>query len=1091
MRIGATFRNHVSTLLWGILAHLFIGPISAAASVDLRIEAHSLTAEPCAGEVWDWTVNVENKGSATANNVRIEISRIGELNITNITVPGGTFVRDWGSITAQVTKLEAGGTIELTFSARPSVGGFFHPMFHVSSTEPDAIAKDNSIEILKVAGINPPAEGAALSRMGLTGLKFSRTTGKLYACAPSISAWPNTDLFEIDTNQFVPRLLREFSGGAGFLRKSSDDRFLHMLITNRHSIRMDLTGALPDLVYPVAESDVPYGLRVFEVHPYEPETVLSARVIWWDPNSSDVTLEVAAFQSGVKREGSLIFTAWDRDVENLSLNFNSSTEAYLTSRRMVIKLDVREDRISETGRYFFDEFTGSAASPVELVSGTMYSSYGYELEAATGKLLRRLPNNFSSRPELLYQPNLNQLVYVDSMHLKVFDRKTFALLGSVPNPSPEIPGFVEDLGDGRVAVVDRMRNLVVFSSQLLSGELQPATDLGVSIKTDPPSPKAGDEVTIEIVATNFGAHEANEAGITVHVPDLGPPFHFSSNPSEFRGSVLLWSGVRIPAGTTVTNTLRGRYYLAGHMPITAGIADRTADTNAANDVASLVLPVALDLAPGEIGIPVCQIIDATYDRLRNRIIATTRPDSHYSGRVIAINPATGLVEETYDFGPASLMALADDSTTLYLAVDESRHIVRANLSSGKVDAISTPALDGSYEPEITWMGLNPGTSDELFIATAYHLAFLRNGQLTTVTNTFGVWYSIRFIVHSPNQLLPYGSFTPMPIFRGAFESNRFSFSNTGISVEHQIRADKRFIVANDGTILETDTLRRLGRVTGSGPAIISAKERTVYNFGNGYQTTLQCFDITTQSLLWDTPISVDPNYLHGFEAGTDFVAYEDGRFLRIVRKKRLETGPATDLSISLETDSPWRQGIIGTWKLTVGNGGTNIAPATRVDLRLPNGFRTVQVTGASVMRETTNHLTLQLGNLSPHATSTAYISTVATETNSLSEVVASVRSDAAELDQDNNTARLLHPVENNDPTAQAPNLEIRHFTSDSLRMIFQTTLGTRWLLLSAPAPGGPWSNSGEAVSNGQTQVLRINAATNLNTFFQLRFEPLQ
>jgi DNA-binding beta-propeller fold protein YncE len=253
-----------------------------------------------------------------------------------------------------------------------------------------------------------------------------------------------------------------------------------------------------------------------------------------------------------------------------------------------------------------------------------------------------------------------------------------------------------------------------------------------------------------------------------------------------------------------------------------------------------------------------------------------------------------------------------------------------------------------------------------------------------------------------------------------FDGTQFLMSQVGPEYMSYLRGGDGLLISWDGRIVDGESFEVIGQVEGVGAAVISSRESAIYNFAfEGNQAELRSFDIATQSLLWQTPASAHPQGVEGFEAGPELIAYRlaDDR-LMIVQKPRVETNAAADLEVTLGTVSTWRVGTIGTWDVTVQNLGGNAADGARLDLRLPVGFRAVQVNGAHVIADKTNHLVLNLGSIPANSGAMLRISAVPDRAYTSTEVIASVRSSAMDVNRSSNSTRLVHGVE----SSSLPNL---------------------------------------------------------------------
>ncbi len=826
----------------------------------------------------------------------------------------------------------------------------------------------------------------------------------IYALEANQPGASNTVLFALDSARLVPVPITTLPGFASFLRLSPDGHFLHCAVLGGQSaMRIDLIGDTTNLIYDIGPAD--NKLLAFEVSPGDSTLVLTAGV-----NSGGGA--VSLFRDGQKISQSLALPSLGFAF-SASMKFNGATEAYLSGypANDVVPLLISDSGVSRGDGYVRPRVSVGFL----MVNGVMYSGSSEELAPRSGKLLRKVPTDTdSSTAQLEYRATADQLIYLQHSGpglgtLEVFDRTTLARTATLPLETEGFADSVADLGDGRVLVQISGGDLAIVSSP--SFRLDPGSDLSVRIDLDPAQPKLNEKVTIRMIVTNPGP-AAVRAGLTAQLP-AGFSMTNTTPFAPYYGTVfqapqlVSWADLDLPPGNSLTNWITGAFLAADLMHLEAGIATASVDLNRSNNLAALDLPVVTELAPGESAPSAFTVSSIAYDSIRNQIIALTPPQSKYDGAVVAIDPATGLVAKTSQFGEnAVTMSLADDSQTLYLAIDHGANIARASLASGSVEAVFSSAMpEGAVTQTVSWMAANPGHPDQLFVEADGKLGLFVNGHLLAWTNAF---YA-PLVAYGESQLVLSQDYSPFQMTLIRWDGQQFIFTQAGPTLMNHVNAGAGVFVAQDGRMLDTGTLTLLGNAPGSGTSLISAAERVIFRSDS---TQLTGYDLDTQVTLETMQLPLNPAVTAGIVAGPATLAYQAAdNDLVFVRRARSEKAPPADLGLSISSDGAWRVATPGTWTFTVENAGPNDAQRARVDVRFPEGFTSLQVTGANVLSAAVNLLSVDLGALPAGSITNFSVSALPGKAFTSAEIIGSVRSESIDANRSNNYARLVRQVE--------------------------------------------------------------------------------
>lgn len=1036
------------------LCVLFVGRVEAN-DVDLGINATSLTLFPKIRTNWNWSVTATNRGLTDATGVRLQCPIPTNTTLIQSASSMGSIVTTGSVLQVLVSNLPAGASVLLSYSLRPTTGGWTTNTFNLLANEPDVDTTDNLATVVGFVGPSGTMNTNDTLRLPVKQLVFDGVRQKIYALERT-TVTNQTFLYQLDPVTLQPETLRTLPGAATHLRLSADARFLYAAVqSGRAAQRIDLLGIEPDLVFETFNPAAGLRYRFFDLEP--------------DPNNSHTVVIAASIQTptgGVYDTVATSFTDGVRQPKTVSFREHFSTTGAQAELEMDAALGivtlatdaypnkiVERLRLTPTGVELISQYVyGGLAAGFKLVDGCMYSSAGEEVLAETGRRLRSLPTSQSGSGLIDYQAANDRLLFTQggsSGRVQVFDRLSFGRLGVINLTSPGTIDSSLALSGGRLLLAGTDGRLWVATHSLIANSA--TADIAVQMSVQPPQPQVNQPVQFTIAVTNQGPSNTVAPAITFEAPAAFNRTSVNPGAASSTGNgifpyPLLWTNTALAPGQGRVFQVQGTFTKAGTMLVAASAADSANDPSRANNRVELNLPVSYSLAPGQSGRLAIKALDAIYDPGRHAILTIPISDDPLAGQLVAINASNGLVIGNWSIGATpSTLALGDDQQTLYVLTDIGTKVTRLNLSSMQVQAVFPVAPDAPTNQNITAskLAVNPGTPSQLVARRSDgKLALYANDVFQSASNNFGS----DFAFFAPDRLITPKQSYSFDLYRYRIVGSTLQVDGFGGPIQIQgLRAALGFVFATDGRMADPYDLTQAGSFPAFGTATAEPSANLIYFPGSDSGIGLRAFDLHTQALVKDEFFGsgFGQTVSDLFRAGGEsFVTrYSSGEMI-VMRSTTLPLQSPADLVIGVNTSNVWKAGRTCEWFITVTNLGLNRAAATRIDMRMPAGMYFVQASVPTISAAEPQASVL-VGDLEPGHGVLVRIQAIAQAAALSSELVVSTRSSAIDLQQSNNVARLTQPIE----SSQLPN-RVDFFPLAAKDALFDPV--TQMLYLSCP-----------------------------------------
>jgi uncharacterized repeat protein (TIGR01451 family) len=1048
--------NQISCYKFSILC-LFVLLVgrAAASDVDLGINATSLTLLPKIRTNWNWSVTATNRGLTDATGVRLQCPIPTNTTLLQSTSSIGSIVATGGVLQVLVSNLPAGGNVLLSYSLRPTTGGWTTNTFNLLANEPDVNTSDNQATLVGFVGPSGTMNTNDTLRLPVKQLVFDGVRQRIYALERT-TATNQTVLYQLDPVTLQPEALRTLPGAATHLRLSADARFLYAAVqSGRAAQRMDLLGIEPDLVFETFNPAPGLRYRFFDLEPdpNDSHTVVVAASIQAPLPGSLYDTVAASFTDGVQQPKTVSFREYlSTSGTQAQLEMDGALGIAMLATDAYPNKIVERLRLTATGVELISQYVyAGLAAGFKLVDGRMYSGTGDEVLAETGRRLRSLPTLQSGTGLMDYQSANDRLLFTQGSigAVQVFDRGSFGRLGFINLTAPGPIDSSLALSGGRLLLAGTDGRLWVVTHSLIANAA--TADIAVQISVQPSQPQVNQTVQFTIAVTNQGPSSAVAPAITFEAPAAFNRTSVNPNATSSTGNgifpyPLLWTSATLSPGQGRIFQVQGTFTKAGSMLVAASAADSANDSSRANNRVELNLPVPYSLAPGQSGRLAIKALDAIYDPGRQAILAIPTSEDPLAGQLVAINASNGLVISNWTIGSTpSTLALGADQQTLYVLTDISSKVTRLNLQSMQVQAVFPVAPDAPTNQNITasHLAVNPGTPSQLVAARSdSKLALYANDVFQSASNNYGS----RFSFFAPDRLITAKQSYSFDLYRYRIVGSTLQVDGVGGPIQIQgLRAGLGFVFATDGRMVNPFALTQAGSFPAGGTAAAETNANLVFFPGSDSGIGLRAFDLHTLALVKDEFFGsgFGQTVSDLFRAdGESFVTRYSSGELIVMRSTALPLQAPADLAISVYTSNAWKAGLNCEWFITVTNLGPNRAAATRIDMRMPDGMYFVQASVPTISA-TEPQASLLVGELEPSHGALVRVQAIAQAAALSSELVVSTRSSAIDPQQTNNVARLVQPIE----SSQLPN-RVDFFPLAAKDALFDPV--TQMLYLSCP-----------------------------------------
>ena len=996
-----------------------------AGLADLAVLPQSLTSSPMIGSNWNWSVVLTNRGANPATDVRLRVYLATNITVIGTTILSGRVWTETNILHAWLPDLKPGSNAVISFTLRASAGGWTTNLFTVAANEDESNVADNQAGVVAYVAPSGAPESIESLRLAVRELAFDSLRQRLYALERT-SATNQTALYILDGTTLQPQVLRMLNGTATHLRLSADGRFLYATErSGRSMLRVDLNDSGPDLQFETFNPSPQWQYRLFdfEVAPADSRSiVVVARTELPAVNYETV---VACFRDGVKLSRSISLMEYtSTPASGMNLEFDAGTGDIVLARhtysRDVECMRIVPDGLELANHYYHD---GAAAGFI-IVEGKLYTGFGDEIVAFSGRRLRSLPRLDSDYGLIGRDPNTDRLLRVESFYSKrvqVFDRLNLGRLGTIGLGNIAKVDSMAVLGDSRLALASEDGRVFLLKQSLLFGT--PQADLAVQWNLQPPVPRVGQSLRVTIAVTNLGPSNAIAPAITFESPacfsrDLVSPAAASSVGSYFPYP-LLWTNLSLAPGQGRIFEVQGKFTAAGTMLLAAGAADRAVDPSITNNRVTSTLPVAYDLARGQGGLLKFKVVDAARDPYRHGILAIVSGDDELAGQIAAVDLATGLVTGNWSVGTGpSKLAMSDDNRTLYVVTDGMTNVAKVDAQTMSVQSLIPASQGTNVGLRFSQVVVNPGASHQFAaVRTDTELGFYDpTNSVSSVSYDGG-----ELAAFATDRFITYRKSYPYVLNRyRRLGSALLGDGSSAASMQIEgLRAAMGFVFAKDGRLVDPFSLTQVGAFSANGPAVTYAPANMVFFPGASWSFGLKAFDLQTQALLasewFGSAGGQQPADLFHAE-GDFFVERQENGDIMVMRTAATPVVAPADLAIVSLNAGRWRAGMICEWEVTVTNFGPDSAPSTRLDMRLPVGMKLAGA-DAAIISAVEPQVSLALGTLGAAQLRTVRVKAVAQQASLGDELVVSIRSEAVDPQLDNNVARLTKPIE----FAQVPN----------------------------------------------------------------------
>lgn len=572
------------------------------------------------------------------------------------------------------------------------------------------------------------------------------------------------------------------------------------------------------------------------------------------------------------------------------------------------------------------------------------------------------------------------------------------------------------LGSAGLAFNTHSTVVLVKSPWLTPSGPEASLLLGHSLPSEIPA--TGSEFEWTLTLKNDGPAEATDILVEVPLPE-GLELRgqtLDAGQAELSDNRWRWHLLKMAPDTTVTAHLRVVAGRAGDLKSRAFVQANQWNPRPGGSSVDLVIPVKAGLGPSEAVRLDWAANDAAWDAVGGVLWISSQ-----NGSLLSLDPETGRPVHVLDPGgiPGRLK-LSSDGATLFVAVGD-RFLRSLNLATRGWGATHDLART------ITDLAPIPGRPGAVLVAGERQGQFPMSvvdasGVVPNQQFEFGVPYLT--FGESPEQcfglLVQPGWPTVWSSYRltdsGIIETERLmSLGGLDSGANGISWVDGRLLLSS-GHWLETASGLELERLPNSGPGTLSAadvsRRRILTVSGSGPTRRADLLDLDSWARLERIPLpGLDGNPVRVVPMLDAAAVVTDQRELALVRFREARVQPPTDLSISMDLETPTVSvGTPARLRIQGINAGDSDAHSVRIATRLPKDASVVSFTSPHGAVEITEGVAIcTVPRLEPGASAVATLE-LRPEVGGALLVGASITSRAVEEHLANNHSEILLPV---------------------------------------------------------------------------------
>lgn len=551
---------------------------------------------------------------------------------------------------------------------------------------------------------------------------------------------------------------------------------------------------------------------------------------------------------------------------------------------------------------------------------------------------------------------------VDGTHLRIFDLSTYRALQNDVLPVP-FWGYSALTRWGQNGLLARSPSgFLVWQSRFIPGGA--ATDLQISIKSNPAMTNLNRNFTLLTTVTNAGSNPATNVTVRVWLP-VGFQLISVTNSAGTLAStsapiVLNISQLKVTSNATVTVIARATN--TGSLLSAVQVSSQNIDTNNQNDF-SLCSTVITNMGgwpavDNALVLPL-SVNDLVYEPVSQRLYASIGSTAGiYGNSVIGINPLSGSIESCFYAGvEPGRLAATDDGQFLYVSDTGSESVRRLRLADGLTDLQFTVGTASDthlyYAKDIA---CQPGHPDTVALLRAFQgvtpstfdLCLYQNGQrLAKSISAFDI--QVIAFNETGDKLFGYGNEVSDFLF------SLVNVSSNGVSLNYQrggmmagfyesFRYEAGLIFGTMGIVFDPITQMPRGLLPGTssssgGVAPHTAAGRVYGMAGDGTNAILRSYELDHMTFLNESSVKAPTDYPHAFQrCGSNRLAYCTASSVVIISSSLVLSGPLADLGLSFAAvplQAPL--GVPYTISLTLTNSGPQTITDCWVGIALPEG----------------------------------------------------------------------------------------------------------------------------------------------------------
>ncbi len=860
----AFLRGQALTLVRGDLV-----PSAEATDIAVRLE-DSPRAAPLGSNV-TYTITVANAGPNLARRVVASLPMPPGASFVSVAAAVGAASLTNNGLTWLIGDLAAGGQASLQAVVRSAEAGLLIATATVHSGSVDLDTANDRATVFTGVDLPLASNQAAVFSLGLADFVQDPTGQRVYAAVRSrvfagqqLNANPSfgSSIVVMDLRDGRVDPPRYVEGDPQRLAVSDDGQFLYAVVHGGRDIRrLRLPDLTPDFEIELGKKLEPpygdYGAYAIGVVPGAPRTLLVSR---WNGG-------VVAYDDAVMRP---IATAWDDQITQLELAGSPATwhgyGAWGTERRFYrLRLDADGVRVERMWPWLF----GGAA--IAAAGDMVYSTAGEVFDAALGQMRQPLAGMAGNEQAVVVDPHAGRVLFAYgnmSANLSAYDRDTVQFLErlAVPWPVGNLPPWLWPLtglrrwGDDGFALLANTLMVVGRTELVPCGE---PVDLGLRLTDAPELNHLGETARYLFTVANQGA-----AGVPLPTLQVRWSAAFSNvTATASSGSVLVasnvvtWRMTELAAGSLATIEVCATPGAVGPFTGSAALRSTRIESTPIDNYLTLDLEVAA--TPGFVDVPApgglvsypLKANDLVYNGATRCLYASVSAyATQWAGCVVRLDPSNCTMTASAPLGGDPWrLAVADDGSCLYVALDDTWQVVRLRLPeliedqrfgfgmAGIYPVVPEDMLVPAGRPESVVVARKRGTGTDH--AGHHGVALYENGVLRGAATPSSPSLSRLVVGTNDTQLFGFDTRQGGRIVRLTMTASGVSSSGTlGTTVfppvsEFLFHTDR--IVLNSGTVVDAGTGAELGVIPGVGgyPMALDAGTGRIL-FATGYGTTV-------------------------------------------------------------------------------------------------------------------------------------------------------------------------------------------------------------------------------------------------------------